>query len=134
MQALNLFNVVLLSMPPILTSQGVRELLTRLRPQLLLRLPAVLGPPATARELASPIIARVWVDVLMTAIYAFTPVYSTLGSLPLWLRAAAIVFNPYALSMEVARAVVHGAPVALADVAALAALSALWFTVKLMLA
>lgn len=134
MQALNLFNVVLLSIPPILTSQGVRELLTRLRPQLLLRLPAVLGPPATARELASLIIDRVWVDVLMTAIYAFTPVYSTLGSLPLWLRAAAIMFNPYALSMEVARAVVHGAPVALADVAALAALSALWFTVKLMLA
>jgi len=65
----------------------------------------------------------------MIAIYAFTPVYSTLGSLPLWLRAAAIVFNPYALSMEVARAVVLGASVALADVAALAALLALWFTV-----
>jgi len=58
-QALNLFNVVLLSIPPILTSQGVRELLTRLRLQLLLRLPAVLGPPATARELASLITDRV---------------------------------------------------------------------------
>ena len=131
--AISFFNVIILSIPPVLISQGLRAVLERMRPYRILKLPGVMGPPSTLLELTSLLLDRLWIKTMTTVIYALSPIYFTLSSLPAWLRLPATILNPYALSIEVARKIITGISITPSDTTLLMLLSVAWFCIRMLL-
>ncbi|MEM2475219.1 MAG: hypothetical protein QW407_04775 [Thermofilaceae archaeon] len=115
---------------PIFSQQTIFSLLIFQIPELLirwLRIPTGIGPPAHPMELAAELIRVVWRDCVFVIVGALTPVYFPLASLPPYLQAVAILFNPYALSIELARSTILGTPAPAWVAPAAFIIAAAWF-------
>lgn len=119
---------------PIFSQRTIVYLLTFRIPELLiqwLRLPTSWGPPAHPEELAAELIRVVWRNCIFVLVSALTPAYFPLESLPHYLQAVAVLFNPYALSIELARSTILGTPAPAWVTPAAFIVAASWFIFNL---
>lgn len=136
--ALNPLNLALLSIPPLMFSEGVYSFLSYIRGLVLrfFRQPYIpsWGPPSTAREAAFLFLEAVWVRLVSgTILGTLTPIYYSLKMLHPVAGYIIALLNPNALSIEIARAIIATGSAPLQSLLALVALSAMWFAVDMLL-
>ena len=133
--SLTLAGVMAVAVAPLFFFHSLTDFLNRFFTWLVIRL-RLFGnvPPATPCDYAWLLIRAVWFGVVMRLVFVLTPLYYPLASLPLPVRVAAALLNPYALSMELARSLVLAGelPLELAA-AATAAVALFWFSLHLYL-